>query len=121
MLDRTSVVYAEVEFQPIYRDQPLFSAVDEFMQEKGFELIDLFHQVRMTPSTEQHPISEHGVQLMWADALYLKKSGLCSETMMLDQIAISALVFGINPYATYLAEEYDRLFSKQITKEILSA
>lgn len=117
-LRNTSVIFTEVEFQPIYRGQPLFADVDVFMRENDFELIDVINQVRMTPKTALHPFSENGVQLMWGDAIYMKRTNQCTPSMLLDQIAISALVFGMNTYATFLSEESERMFSENLIDRI---
>src|SRR5262249_12855579 len=70
LLDRTIVVHSEVEFAPVYRDQPLFSDVDLFLRERDFELIDL-----MTPGYAGYndlPRPLASSRLMLADAVYFK-------------------------------------------------
>ncbi len=60
----------EVSFAPLYRDQPLFGAVDEFLRGLGFQLFDL------RPSYWKRTVgARYGGpkgQLVFGDALYLK-------------------------------------------------
>lgn len=59
-LQKVGVVQCEVEFNPLYENQPLFPAIDGFLRERGFELYDL---------RNLHYLSG---QLYWADAFYLR-------------------------------------------------
>ena len=63
-------VEVEVEFTPIYRDQPLFADVDAFLRARGFQLFDLrpCYWKRAVGRAVGGP---HG-QIIWADALYLR-------------------------------------------------
>ncbi len=68
------VVETEVEFVPIYRDQPLFAEIDIFMRAQGFllhKLVDVsgrvFRPLHMGENTSQ-PMS----QILWADAVYVR-------------------------------------------------
>jgi len=105
-------IEVEVEFVPIYREQPLFSDVDKLLQEKGFQLFDLRRYywkrevgagIRMVKG-----------QLIFADALYLKSyeaflraiSGLNVEqkqAKILKAISI-CLVYRMYDYALYLCD-----------------
>jgi len=60
----------EVEFLPLYRDQPLFADVDAFARRKGFELVDL----RPTYWKRAAGVEGGGLQgqLVFGDALYLR-------------------------------------------------
>ena len=69
------VVEIEVEFVPLYENQPLFSDVDNFMRRHGFflhRLIDIsgraFHPFAV-PGDPVKPVS----QFLWADAVYVRK------------------------------------------------
>ena len=85
-LKLTSLVFIEVAFSPIYENQPLFSEIDTFMQENGFQLIDLY--------ACKYPMN--GVEnrspdlLMWADALY-KKVPQDSESMSIQNLILGVL------------------------------
>ena len=70
LLEATVVVHSEVEFAPIYKDQPLFSDVDEFLRARGFELIDVMKTSYAAYDDLPRPITSS--RLMWADAVYFK-------------------------------------------------
>ena len=63
-------VEVEVEFTPIYRDQPLFSDVDAYLRGLGFHLFDL-RPVYWKRAAGRNIGGPRG-QIVWADALYLK-------------------------------------------------
>lgn len=63
-------VEVEVEFAPIYRDQPLFSDVDAYLRGLGFHLFDL-RPVYWKRAAGRNIGGPRG-QIVWADALYLK-------------------------------------------------
>ena len=70
-LDRWAVgAEVEVEFTPIYREQPVFADVDRFLRQRGFLLFDLrpCYWKRAAGSTVGGPRG----QIIWADALYLR-------------------------------------------------
>ncbi|MDX2216782.1 MAG: FkbM family methyltransferase [Oculatellaceae cyanobacterium bins.114] len=72
LLERSVLaVQIEVEFSPLYSNQPLFSDVDTFLRSRDFSLFDLAlaHRLRM-----RSPIQSlsHPGQLLWADAFYFR-------------------------------------------------
>lgn len=97
----------EVEFNPIYLDQPLFSDVDQFLRKAGFVLWKLTNQVHYSkegaPETQigeeaifydekqqiKHPL--YGGQLYWANAHYINSDVLStpdSEAQKLRDITL---------------------------------
>lgn len=60
LLGRTKAILTEVEFVPLYEGQPLFSDVDIFLREAGFQLLNLYEIY-----------SHSSGQLSSADAIYL--------------------------------------------------
>jgi len=67
-LQKAIAIEVEVEFAPIYIDQPLFTEIDAYLNTQGFVLAAF-------PNLETW---KHGnrEQLIWADALYLKNPDL---------------------------------------------
>lgn len=63
-------IQTEVEFSPIYRDEPLFAETDTFLRQQGFTLFDLSPLCREQRSP-LHSIKRPG-QLLWSDAIYLR-------------------------------------------------
>lgn len=97
----------EVEFNPIYLDQPLFSDVDQFLRKAGFVLWKLTNQVHYSregaPETQigedaifydekqqiKHPL--FGGQLYWANAHYINSDVLStpeSEAQKLRDVTL---------------------------------
>jgi len=63
------VVHTEVEFHPIYREQPLFDDVARLMRSFGFDLFDLPRMARYRYLS--HDPAGPGERLLWADALFV--------------------------------------------------
>jgi hypothetical protein len=98
----------EVEFNPIYLDQPVFSDVDIFLRSQGFVLWNLTNQVHYSQSgSPVKSLGEDSVfyddmqritspvfggQLYWANAHYVKKEVLTlqaqSEAQRLRDICL---------------------------------
>lgn len=68
------VIQTEVEFLPLYVDQPLFGDVDIFLRSRGFafhKFADLASRV-VVPMLRNNDIYAGMSQLAWADALYVR-------------------------------------------------
>lgn len=83
-LGSVRVIEVEVEFNPIYEGQPLFSDVDRFLRERGFVLWRLSHLMHYSQhrglaaasdlvAFESEPawLRAHGGQIFWGDAYYV--------------------------------------------------
>lgn len=69
LLDRSVLaVQIEVEFAPLYHDQPLFADIDGFLRNQGFALFDLTQARR---PRQISPIQGR-TQLLWGDAFYFR-------------------------------------------------
>lgn len=94
LLATACALRVEVEFNPIYRGQPLFGDVDAFLREQGFvlwRLTDLCHYLPAGQGTADHVYLDHrvyaasatdvvtaevegvGGRLFWADALFVRR------------------------------------------------
>jgi FkbM family methyltransferase len=68
------LVQTEVEFVPMYKDQPLFAEVDQHLRRQGY----LFHKFAGTagrtfkPLVVENDINKTLSQTLWADAVYVK-------------------------------------------------
>ncbi len=103
----------EVEFARIYRNQPLFSDVDEFARKHGFQLFDVKKYFWKRESGKKCGMSKG--QIIFADALYLKDShafikgietcpdNLSKKSKILNAISISIL-YGYIDYAAEIFE-----------------
>lgn len=90
----------EVEFLPMYKNQPLFPEVNQFVTSHGFELFDLKRYYwRRRNISHKYGATKKG-QMIFADALYFRTpEKICSEkNVSEDKILRTA--------AVYLAYEY---------------
>lgn len=73
-LARTVVVHTEVNFVPVYEDQPLFADVDIALRQAGFWLHALKDMTGALPRplNPTNPAVAGANQLLWADAVYVR-------------------------------------------------
>lgn len=112
MLTSALVVETEVEFVPLYKDQPLFGDMQRFMRTQGFELhkmLDLSgHCYR--PLALENPFTAVS-QLLWADAVFVRSPFDLSSYS--DEDLLKAAVILNDVYRSYdlvlrLLDENDR-------------
>ncbi len=99
-LEDTAVVHCEVEFSPIYRDQPLYPEIHSHLAALGFALIDLRTPVRYTYLSSAGTPGQD--RLLWADAIFFRESDR-RETLLM-QALIAAVVYRKTSLATHLLE-----------------
>jgi len=112
-------VEVEVEFAPIYKEQPLFADVDRYLRGCGYVLFDLrpCFWKRSAGRTLGGPYG----QIIWADALYLKslpalRAALAPldparrKSKVLKAISVS-LLYGYYDYAMEILHEAGGGFS----------
>ncbi|MFA6040026.1 MAG: FkbM family methyltransferase [Methylophilus sp.] len=95
ILQTIRVIEIEVEFNPIYENQPLFGDVDKFLREQGFELWRLSNMVHYSRKDSNHQYQasdvsyydskpmQHptlGGQLYWGHAHYIRKKIINGES-----------------------------------------
>jgi len=71
-LASTAVVHCEVEFEPIYRGQPLYPEVQAYMNACGFVLIDLIIPHRYAYSVPSHRFAHD--RLLWGEAVFFRET-----------------------------------------------
>ena len=96
----------EVEFIELYKNQALFSEIDLYLKEKGFQLIDLKRHFWKRKSYS-HFMGKG--QLIFGDALYFKNIDMFFHLLSNNKIALSkekiikfvilCLVYGMHDYA----------------------
>jgi FkbM family methyltransferase len=111
-LSKTLVIESEVEFVPMYRDQPLFGDVQCFLRDQGFalhKLVDVAGRP-FRPFTPPNPFMPMS-QLLWADAIFVRDF-TCLDTYsdddLLKAVAILDVVYCSYDLAALLLGEYDR-------------
>jgi FkbM family methyltransferase len=96
----TVAVKCEVEFSPLYVDQPLFSDVDAFLRKLGFMLFDL-SRTRYRRHNFPPDALTRG-QLLWGDALYLRDAASFiarSDKLSLLKLALVSAHLQFHDYA----------------------
>ncbi|GAC1398756.1 MAG: hypothetical protein NVSMB52_12320 [Chloroflexota bacterium] len=90
----------EIEFSPLYREQPLFSEIDPYVRSFGFQLFDL-SRVWYRRKALPRSLDTRG-QLLWGDALYLRDYKYFTERQLkVEALKLAALasVYGFHDYA----------------------
>jgi FkbM family methyltransferase len=112
-------VEVEVEFTPIYQDQPLFADVDGYMRGLGYFLFDL-RPCYWKRAAGREEGGAYG-QIIWADALYLKSTAALhaavarlpaglQKSKVLRAVSV-ALLYGYYDYALEIVREAGSVLS----------
>ena len=73
-LKNCMVIQTEVEFLPMYKEQPLFSDVELFLRKHGF-ILHTFHNISkrfVAPLANPNNVFDGLNQFFWADAIFIK-------------------------------------------------
>jgi FkbM family methyltransferase len=124
-LSNAVVIESEVEFVPLYRNQPLFGDLQCFMREEGFVLhkfIDVGGRPfrPFNPPNPFYPIS----QLLWADAIFIRdftRLDSYSDDGLLKAAAVLDLVYDSYDIAALLLNEYDRRMQTNLCRRYCEA
>lgn len=106
-------IQTEVEFMPLYIDQPLFSDVDQFLRQHGFVLhrFDQLISRTLKPLIVNNSIFAGLSQLFWTDAIYIRDFTRL-ELLTSDQLLRLALIlndcYGSLDLVHLLLSEYDK-------------
>lgn len=105
-LSKTLCVFSEVEFVPIYKDQPLFADVDSMLRAKSFQFIDFYeHGYCRYQSFADAPTSSG---LLWANALYFRHEDTADDSALLRMASIAYYNFGKIDLAAHYISCYDQ-------------
>jgi FkbM family methyltransferase len=111
---RTSVLalQVEVEFVEMYERQPLFGDVDRFLRDSKFQLFDLA-RYRVRRGELRSAITTRG-QLLWGQAMYLRRPEDCGSDAMRCRLAAVAALLGVPDFAV---EILDQLRTSSLSSE----
>ncbi|MDA9687878.1 FkbM family methyltransferase, partial [Candidatus Pelagibacter sp.] len=115
----TLVIESEVEFVEIYKNQPLFSDVNNFLKEKNFilhKIIDIGGRTFKPFTMKNNPASPMS-QLLWADAIFIRDFTNLENFTDLDLLKTSLILHDM--YDSYdlchlLLYEYDKRTKKDL-------
>jgi len=111
-LRQALVIQAEVEFLPLYKGQPLFSDMDQFLRGHGFMLHRFFPEVSRAIQpmmVNNDPYAGLG-QLVWADAVFIRditRLDALSDRQLLAMATILHDAYGAFDIAYRLVAEHD--------------
>jgi FkbM family methyltransferase len=101
------VLRIEVEFSPMYKRQPLFSDIDNYLQKCGFMLFDLS---RYYYRRENYPTDlDTKGQLLYGQAIYLKDYFFLPKKKRVQSLIKLALVADYYGFYDYVVELFDLL------------
>lgn len=101
VLRRTNVVHCEVFFAELYRGQPYFSELEQFMRQSGFIFVDFSCLCRYAYHGDHADSLD---QLGWGDAVFLRDTQEMSPADLLAQSLIALFVYGKYSLAQSLAK-----------------
>ena len=123
-LQKTLVLESEVEFVPLYREQPLFGDIQCFLREKGFLLhkfIDMSGRCFRPISTSNNPYVPMS-QLLYADAIFVRdftRLDRLSDTDLLFMAIIMNDIYRSYDFVSFLLAEYDKRQGTEFRKAFL--
>ena len=112
-LGNVSVIQLEVEFVPVYKDQPLFGDLQVFLRDQGFQLhkfIDVAGRCFSPFYMENNPFAAMS-QVLWADAVFVRdftQLDSVSDTRLLKTAAILHEVYLSYDFVLFFLNELDR-------------
>jgi len=124
VLENAVVVHTEVEFVPMYKDQPLFAEVDQALRARGFS----FHKFMGFAGRAFKPLivgdqNALASQYLWSEAVYVKDF-MALEVLTAEQILKQAIilheVYGSCDMAHHILAEYDRKSGDSLAQRYLA-
>jgi hypothetical protein len=112
-LKRCLIVQTEVEFVPLYEDQPLFAEVDQLLRGHGF----MFHRFLGISGRAYSPVMVNGdpnralSQMLWSDAVYvpdLSRLDTLEPVALLKLAALLHEIYGSLDLCHVVLVAYDR-------------
>jgi FkbM family methyltransferase len=119
------VLEAEVEFIPLYKNQPLFGHIQSFLQEHHFLLhkfVDIIGR-SLRPMVAGNPYGTIS-QVLWADAIFVRdysNDSLYSDAQLLKAAVILYDTYDSYDLSYYLLRKYDQRRGTAFAKAFLDA
>jgi len=110
ILREVVTVHCEVEFAPIYKEQPLFADVDSTLRAVDFELIDFINAGYSSYADLPRPLSQS--RLLWAEAVYFRSPehlAALSSAKLLTAAFIAHVNYGMYDLAAHYLAYYDKM------------
>jgi len=120
------VMQLEVEFLPMYVDQPLFGDLDVFLRKQGFVFHKFFPTVSRTikPMMVNNNMYAGFSQILWADAIFVRDFTRPEKLSARQLLAICTILHDC--YQSFdlvlnLLQEYDKKAGKSLAPGYLPA
>jgi FkbM family methyltransferase len=121
-LDSVLCVVCEVEFVPLYKDQPLFADIDSWLRSRGFML----HKLLGMSGRAMKPIQlnndfNYPAQHMWSDAMFvrdLRSPERLSDEQLL-KLAVYMSLYRSVDVSHYLLAQYDGRRGTRLAQELI--
>ena len=112
-LGTVTVIQSEVEFVPVYKDQPLFGDLQIFLRDHGFQLHKFFDVAGRCFRPFQMRNNPHGAmsQVLWADAVFVRdftRLDGFADAQLLKTAAILHEVYLSFDFVRYFLDALDR-------------
>jgi FkbM family methyltransferase len=123
-LAQAVAIEVEVEFIPLYKDQPLFGHVQVFLQEHNFVLhkfIDICGRAFKPLLFNQNPCAPMS-QVLWADAVFVRNfanPALYSDNQLLKAAAILYEVYNSHDLVHHLLSICDRRHASSLASRFV--
>ncbi|WP_424894954.1 FkbM family methyltransferase [Tepidimonas sp. HKU79] len=91
-LKQALMVWLEVEFLPLYQEQPLFADVDGFMRSQGFSFFTFDYFGSRLLRDAPHKVPQLRTQQLWADVIYIRPIASWSQMTTLELKKLAALL-----------------------------
>lgn len=123
-LANTVMIFSEVEFVPMYENQPLFGDVSAFLMSQGF----MFHKFATVSGRAIKPMiiqndPNTAVQIMWGDAVFIRDirtfGGLSSEQLL--RLAIFGCMYGSLDLTFHCLGLYDARENTGLSGQLMNA
>jgi FkbM family methyltransferase len=107
------IAECEVEFVPLYENQPLYADIDQFLRAQGFvlhKLINIAGRAMLPFAVEDSPFSPLS-QLLWADAVFIRdfmRLEALADDQLLKMACILHEAYRSDDMAYHFLREYDR-------------
>jgi FkbM family methyltransferase len=103
-LKKTSTIILEVEFNPIYSNQPLFVEISRFLSDQNFEFVDFLDSRRYTKLNSLDLTSSD--QLLWSDGFFVNKNADKGNFLQIAAVCLSLSKYSMASYYLDLANEF---------------
>lgn len=118
------VLHTEIEFVPMYKNQPLFSDIDAFLRSQGLVLHKISGMKGATFKLPGIDVELAGTvnQMMWGEAVYVRdfmKLGELSAAALLKLATILHENYGSCDLAAVVLEAHDRKAGSSLTDHYL--